>query len=265
MTIVSRKSLLEAGAHFGHKREQVNPKMKPYIYGLRGGVHIIDLEKTTRLLHKAYEALKQIVLDGGKVLFVGTKKQASGPIKAYAEKCGAFYVNSRWLGGTLTNHKTLRKSIDKLIALEKIETNFATKKEESLHNKRKEKLTRNFNGIRDMKALPDAVFIATLDKDHIAVSEAVKLGIPVFGLVDTNIDPDGIDYVIPANDDANRSLNLIIETMCNAVIHGSQGETTVIENSDPNKIAKENDEQIAIQVVETTLGINLDMSDQDHN
>lgn len=264
MSVVSRKSLLEVGAHFGHKKDKMDSRMKRYIYGLRGGIHIIDLEKTTKLLNKAYDELKAIAENGGKVLFVGTKKQAHDAVKENAEKCGAFYINSRWLGGTLTNHKTIKKSIDKLFEMEDTDTSSMTSKELSLHNRKLEKLRKNFNGIKYMKKSPSAVFVASADKDSIAIAEANRLGIPVFAIADTDINPENIDHVIPANDDAMRSVALILQTMCNAVLAGTKGEIELSdtqENKSEDRIEKvvkkdekEKEEEIKVEAKESEDG-----------
>lgn len=220
MSLINRKNLLEAGAHFGHKSDRIHPKMRKYVYGMRSGVSIIDLEKTVRMANKAFQELKKIVETGGDIIFVGTKKQACNAIKEKAESCGAFYVNTRWLGGTLTNFKTLRKSIDKLIELENMDMSSLPKKDSSKLTKQKEKLFRNFNGLRDMKRMPAAIFVSDINKDMIAITEARKLDIPVFAIADTDVNPDGIDYIIPGNDDAVRSLSLIIGFMSQAVKEG---------------------------------------------
>ena len=224
MSVINRKSLLEVGAHFGHRKDQMDPRMKNYVYGSRGGVHIIDLEKTIKLTNDAYKRIKDIALNGGSVLFVGTKKQAAEAIKSESARSGSFYVSSRWLGGTLTNQKTLRKSIDRLKELEA--TNFEetslTKKEISIVTKEREKLSKNLSGIKDMNSLPSAMFVVDVSKDKIAIMEAKKLGIPVFGMVDTNVNPKLVDYPIPANDDAIRSIALILRLMADAVIKGRE-------------------------------------------
>ena len=221
-SVVSMKQLLESGVHFGHATRRWNPKMAKYIFTARNGIYIIDLQKTANEIEKAYAALLNIVKDGGKVLFVGTKKQAQEAVKEEALRCDQFYVNQRWLGGTLTNFKTIRKRIKKLQDLYKMEEDgeFAKlpKKEVIKLIAEREKLEKFLGGIKEMKKLPDALFIVDPRKEHNAILEARKLNIPVFGIVDTNCDPDDVDYVIPANDDAIRAVKLVTWVMGNAVI-----------------------------------------------
>jgi small subunit ribosomal protein S2 len=221
MAVVSMKSLLEAGVHFGHTTKRWNPKMASYIYTSRNGIHIIDLQKTVVKLEESYEALKAIVEAGGKVLFVGTKKQISDVIQEEAVRAEEFYVNQRWLGGTLTNFKTLRKRIKRLQDLYRMEKDGTfeslPKKEVILLNKEKARLEKFFNGIKEMKAIPQAMVVIDPVKERNAILEAKLLGIPVFGVIDTNNDPDDVDYIIPANDDAIRSVKLLIGVMANAV------------------------------------------------
>ena len=221
MAVVSMKSLLEAGVHFGHTTKRWNPKMASYIYTSRNGIHIIDLQKTVVKLEESYEALKAIVEAGGKVLFVGTKKQISDVIQEEAVRAEEFYVNQRWLGGTLTNFKTLRKRIKRLQDLYRMEKDGTfeslPKKEVILLNKEKARLEKFFNGIKEMKAIPQAMVVIDPIKERNAILEAKLLGIPVFGVIDTNNDPDDVDYIIPANDDAIRSVKLLIGVMANAV------------------------------------------------
>ena len=221
MAVVSMKSLLESGVHFGHTTKRWNPKMGPYIYTSRNGIHIIDLQKTVVKIEEAYQALKQIVEDGGKVLFVGTKKQTSDVIEEEANRCEEFYVTQRWLGGTLTNFKTLRKRIKRLHDLYKMEKDGTflslPKKEVILLNKEKTRLEKFFNGIKEMKSTPQALFVIDPIKERNAILEARLLGIPVFGVIDTNNDPDDVDFIIPANDDAIRSVKLLVGVMANAV------------------------------------------------
>jgi small subunit ribosomal protein S2 len=218
------KQLLEAGVHFGHQTPRWDPKMKPYIFGARNGIHIIDLQKTEKLFDKACENVRNIVSGGGKVLFVGTKKQAQDAIEEEAQRCGAFYVNHRWLGGTLTNFETIRHSIDKLKWLEDIIDNGTIEdypKKEQLQMKRhKMKLDKALHGIKDMEVLPDLIYIVDPSREHIAVSEARKLGIPIVAIVDTNCDPTLIDYVIPGNDDAIRAIRLFTNKIADAVEEG---------------------------------------------
>ncbi|HKL41665.1 MAG TPA: 30S ribosomal protein S2 [Clostridia bacterium] len=221
------RDLLEAGVHFGHKTRRWNPKMKQYIFTERSGIYIIDLQQTVRLLDEAYEFVKSVAADGGKVLFVGTKKQAKESIKQSAEKAGAFYVNHRWLGGMLTNYKTISKRIDLLDEIDKMEKDgtfeMLPKKEVIDLNKQREKLERNLGGIRGMNGLPDVLVVVDINQEINAVLEAKKLNIPVVALIDTNCDPDDVDFVIPGNDDAIRTVKLITDTMAQAVIEGRQG------------------------------------------
>ena len=224
---VSMRDLLEAGVHFGHKTRRWNPKMKKYIFTERSGIYIIDLQQTVRLLDEAYEFVKSIAANGGKILFVGTKKQAKESIKQSAEKAGAFYVNHRWLGGMLTNYKTISKRIDLLEEIEQMEKDgtfeMLPKKEVIGLNKQKDKLERNLGGIRGMNGLPDVLVVVDINQEINAVLEAKKLNIPVVALIDTNCDPDDVEFVIPGNDDAIRTVKLITDTMAQAVIEGRQG------------------------------------------
>jgi small subunit ribosomal protein S2 len=228
-SVVSMKQLLESGVHFGHATRRWNPKMKKYIFTARNGIYIIDLQKTANEIEKAYVALLNIVKDGGKVLFVGTKKQAQEAVKEEALRTDSYYVNQRWLGGTLTNFKTIRKRIKMLQDLYKMEENgdFAKlpKKEVIKLIAEREKLEKFLGGIKEMKKLPDALFIVDPKKERIAVKEARILGIPIVGIVDTNCDPDDVDYIIPANDDAIRAVKLIAGRMADAVIEANQGES----------------------------------------
>jgi small subunit ribosomal protein S2 len=231
MAVISMKRLLEVGVHFGHQTKRWNPKMAPYIFTSRNGIYIIDLKKSSEKIDEAYKAMMDIAAKGGKVLFVGTKKQAQEAVQAEAERSGSFYVNSRWLGGTLTNFKTITKRIKRLIELEKMEEDGSldvyTKKEKILMLKEKDKLERNLGGIKEMKKLPDALFVVDPKVEHNAVAEAKILGIPVFGIVDTNCDPDEVDYVIPANDDAIRAVKLITAAMADAICEAKGEPTTV--------------------------------------
>ncbi len=234
--VITMKKLLEAGVHFGHQTRRWNPKMIKYIYGARNGVYIIDLQKTAALIEVAYKALKEIVDQGGKVLFVGTKKQCQDVVKEEALRSGSFYITSRWLGGTLTNFKTIQTRIRYLKSLEKMEEegqfDALPKKEVALLRKEKEKLTRNLEGIKEMRKLPNAVFVVDPRIEHNAVAEARKLGIPVFGIIDTNCDPDEVDYAIPANDDAIRSVRLILAVMADAVVESKGGQTVIAYTKD---------------------------------
>ena len=221
MTVISMNYLLEAGVHFGHQKRRWNPKMKEYIYTTRDDIYIIDLAKTVKKLEEAYEALKQIAADGGKVLFVGTKKQAQEAVEEAAVRTNMYFMNERWLGGTLTNFKTIRSRIKRLEEIEKMEADgtfdLLPKKEVVNIKKEYEKLNKNLRGIREMKKAPQAMVIVDPRKEEIAIKEAHILGIPVFGIVDTNCDPDVVDYVIPGNDDAVRAVKLIIGALTNAI------------------------------------------------
>ena len=222
------KQLLEAGVHFGHQTRRWNPKMAPYIYTERNGIYIIDLQKTVKKLEEAYNFVRDCSANGGYVLFVGTKKQAQDAIKEEAARCGGYYVNARWLGGMLTNFRTMRTRIDRLAQLRKMEEDgtFAMlpKKEVIKHQGEIEKLEKYLGGVKEMKKLPAALFIVDPRKERNAIAEARKLNIPIVAIVDTNCDPDEIDYVIPGNDDAIRAIRLIAATMANAAIEGRQGE-----------------------------------------
>ena len=224
MAVVTLRKMLENGVHFGHQTRKWDPNMKPYIYTAKNNVYIIDLNKTQEQLEVAYNALKKITEDGGKVLFVGTKKQAQATILEEAIRCGSFYVNQRWLGGTLTNFRTIQKSIKTLVDIEEMEANgtlaLYTKKEQAMKLKQKEKLDNFLGGIKDMKKLPDALFVVDPLEEHNAVAEARKLGIPVFALIDTNADPRAVDYPIPSNDDAVRSIKLLVSLIADAVCEG---------------------------------------------
>ena len=227
MAVVSMKQLLEAGVHFGHQSRRWNPKMAQYIFTERNGIYIIDLQKTVKKLEEAYDYVRELSANGGTVLFVGTKKQAGDSIREEAERAGAYYVNARWLGGMLTNFETIRKRIRRLEQLRKMEADGTferlPKKEVVKLNLEIEKLEKYLGGIKEMNKLPTAMFVVDPRKEKIAVAEAHKLGIPVIAIVDTNCDPDEIDYVIPGNDDAIRAVKLISSTMANAIIEGHQG------------------------------------------
>ncbi len=228
MSVISMKQLLEAGVHFGHQTRRWNPKMAEYIFTERNGIYIIDLQKTVKKIEEAYLFVRDIALNGGEILFVGTKKQAQDAIKDEALRAGMYYVNVRWLGGMLTNFKTIKKSIARLHNLEKMAEDgtfdLLPKKEVASLQKEISDLERNLGGIKNMKGLPAAIFVVDPKKEKNAVAEAHKLGIPVVAIVDTNCDPDEIDYVIPGNDDAIRAIKLIASTMIDAVIEGRQGE-----------------------------------------
>ena len=233
MSVVSMKQLLEAGVHFGHQTRRWNPKMAPYIYTERNGIYIIDLQKTVKKLEEAYSFVRELAAEGGNVLFVGTKKQAQDAIKEEAARCGGYYVNARWLGGMLTNFRTMRSRIERLAQLKKMEEDgtFAMlpKKEVIKHQGEIEKLEKYLGGVKEMKKIPAALFIVDPRKERNAIAEARKLNIPIVAIVDTNCDPDEIDYVIPGNDDAIRAIRLIAAAMASAVIEGRQGEDATVE------------------------------------
>ncbi len=235
MAVVTMKNLLESGVHFGHQVKRWDPRMKKYIFAERNGIHIIDLQKTTAAIKESYETVRKIVSSGKSILFVGTKKQAQQAIQKEAERCGMFYVNNRWLGGMLTNFTTIKKSLLRLKKIEKMEVDGTfenlTKKEVSALQKEKSKLEKNLGGIKEMKELPGAVFIIDTHKEQIAVAEAHRMGIPIIAVVDTNCNPDGIDYPIPGNDDAIRAISLFTSVIANAVIE-SDNETglKILEN-----------------------------------
>jgi small subunit ribosomal protein S2 len=228
MSVITMKGLLEAGVHFGHQTRRWNPKMAEYIFTERNGIYIIDLQKTVKKVEEAYAFMKEVSEAGGEVLFVGTKKQAQEAIETEAKRCGMHYVNQRWLGGMLTNYKTIRKRIDRLHELGKMEEegifDVLPKKEVIQLNHERERLEKFLGGIKNMDKTPDALFVVDPRKERIAVNEARILGIPVIAIVDTNCDPDEIDFVIPGNDDAIRAVKLLTETMANAILEGRQGE-----------------------------------------
>lgn len=245
MGVIAMKALLEAGVHFGHQTRRWNPKMAKYIYTSRNGIHIIDLQKTSDLIDEAYKALFDIASEGGKVLFVGTKKQTQDPIKEAAERSGQYYVNQRWLGGTLTNFKTIKKSIAKLQSLYKMQEDgtFDALPKKEVINLKKEiaRLEKFLGGIKDMRKVPEALFIIDPRKERNAILEARRLDIPVFGIVDTNCDPDEVDYVIPANDDALRSVRLIVNKLADAVIEASGGQSNVDVETEEDTTTEETD------------------------
>jgi small subunit ribosomal protein S2 len=228
MAVVSMKQLLEAGVHFGHQTRRWNPKMAPYIFTDRNGIYIIDLQKTVKKVEEAYNFVRDLAVEGKDILFVGTKKQAQESIEDEAKRCGMYYVNQRWLGGMLTNFKTIRTRIDRLNELDNMEANgdfdVLPKKEVIKLRLEKEKLEKNLGGIREMKKLPGALFVVDPRKERIAIAEARNLGIPVVAIVDTNCDPDEVDYVIPGNDDAIRAVKLFASKIADAVLEGRQGE-----------------------------------------
>ncbi|MBR7185982.1 MAG: 30S ribosomal protein S2 [Clostridia bacterium] len=231
MAVITMKQLLEAGVHFGHQTRKWNPKMKKYIFAARHDIHIVDLEKTAKLIEVAYSFVVESVKQGKSVLFVGTKKQAQDAIKEEAERCGQYYINSRWLGGMLTNFKTIRSRIDYLEKLERMEASgefdLLPKKEVLGLKKEMGKLQENLGGIKNMRGMPGIMFVVDPHNEDIAVAEARKMGVPIVAITDTNCDPDLIDYVIPGNDDAIRAIKLISSVIANAVIEANQGETPV--------------------------------------
>lgn len=241
MAIISMKQLLEGGVHFGHQTRRWNPKMKEYIFTERNGIYIIDLQQTVKKIEEAYNFLRTVAMNNGTVLFVGTKKQAQDSIKEEAERCNMFYVNNRWLGGTLTNWKTIHSRVERLKELEEMEENgyfdVLPKKEVSQLMLEREKLEKNLGGIKEMKRLPDVIFVVDPKKEYIAVNEARRLGIPIIGIVDTNCDPEEVDYVIPGNDDAIRAIKLITGTMADAILEGKQG--VQMEDADQIDVAQE--------------------------
>ena len=229
MSVVSMKQLLEAGVHFGHQTRRWNPKMAPYIFTERNGIYIIDLQKTIRMIDDAYKFVKEVAEQGEPILFVGTKKQAQNAICDEAKRCGEFYVNERWLGGMLTNYKTISARIDRLNQINEMEEDGTfqklVKKEVIKLKAERDKLEKSLGGIKDMKGMPGAVFVVDPKKEKIAVKEARILGIPVVGMIDTNCDPDDVDYAIPANDDAIRAVKLITSLMSDAIIEAKEGES----------------------------------------
>jgi len=238
MSVISMKSLLEAGVHFGHQTKKWNPKMNPYVFTARNGIHIIDLQKTVQKAKEAYDALKKLTSQGKKVLFVGTKKQARAAIEKEAKRCNMYYVSNRWLGGLLTNWNTVKKSISRLKRLEQmvetgtLEQEAKTKKEQLALVRELEKLRKTLGGIKDMVTVPEILFVIDPKKEEIAVKEAKSLGLTVFAVIDTNCDPELIDYPIPGNDDAIRAISLFLETMANAIIEGTGGEVEKPKFSD---------------------------------
>ena len=256
MSVVTMKQLLEAGVHFGHQTRRWNPKMAPYIFTERNGIHIIDLQKSVIKVDEAYQAVFQIAEQGGTVLFVGTKKQAQDAVRAEAERCGMFYVNERWLGGMLTNFKTIQSRIERLDKIDQREADgtfeVLPKKEVAKLQKEQEKLQRNLGGIRKMTRIPDAIFVVDPKKERICVAEAHTLGITLIGIGDTNCDPEELDYVIPGNDDAIRAVKLICGKMADAVIEAKQGEEN-IDASQQDALAAESAASEAEQAAEGTL------------
>ncbi|GGE46316.1 30S ribosomal protein S2 [Pullulanibacillus camelliae] len=249
MAVISMKQLLESGVHFGHQTRRWNPKMKPYIFTERNGIYIIDLQKTVKKVEEAYNFVRELAADGGQILFVGTKKQAQDSVKSEAERSGMYYVNHRWLGGTLTNFETIRKRINRLKQIEKMREDgtfdVLPKKEVVGLNKEHERLEKFLGGIKDMERLPDALFVIDPRKERIAIAEAHKLNIPVIAIVDTNCDPDEIDVVIPGNDDAIRAVKLLTGKMADAILEAHQGE----ENA-PEEVVEEAETAEAEEVTE---------------
>ena len=256
MAVVTMKSLLESGVHFGHQVKRWDPRMKKYIFAQRNGIHIIDLQKTIGAIKDSYEAVRKVVTSGKSVLFVGTKKQAQQAVQKEAERCGMYYVNNRWLGGMLTNFSTIKKSLQRLKKIEKMEVDGTfdnlTKKEVANLLKEKEKLSKNLGGIKEMKELPGILFIIDTHKEQIAVAEAHRMGIPIVAVVDTNCNPEGIDYPIPGNDDAIRAISLFTSIIANAVVEANNEEgLKIIEtlNDDEEIVTdastKKDDEEIA--------------------
>ena len=248
MSVISMKQLLEAGVHFGHQTRRWNPKMAPYIYTERNGIYIIDLQKTVGLVDDAFDAIAGIAAQGGNILFVGTKKQAQEAIKSEAERCGMYYVNERWLGGMLTNFKTIQSRIKRLKDIERMAEDgtfeVLPKKEVIAIKKEQEKLEKNLGGIKEMKKIPDAIFIVDPKKEKICVQEAHKLNIPLIGICDTNCDPEELDYVIPGNDDAIRAVKLIVAKMADAVIEAKQGEELVDTTAEAEEVIEEAAEEV---------------------
>ena len=254
MAVVAMKQLLEAGVHFGHQTKRWDPKMAEYIYQARNGIHIIDLQKTSKKIDEAYKFMKDVAEEGKTILFVGTKKQAQECVKDAAIKSNMFYVDQRWLGGMLTNFKTIRTRIERLNKLEEMENDgtfeVLPKKEVAALKNEKEKLEKNLGGIRNMKEMPGAMFVVDPKNERIAVLEAKKLSIPIIGLVDTNCNPEDVDYPIPGNDDAIRAVKLITDVMANAIIEGRQGEA--LDNEQEEAVASEEPTSIEEVVAEET-------------
>lgn len=265
MSVISMKQLLEAGVHFGHQTRRWNPKMKRFIFTERNGIYIIDLQKTVKEIEKAYYFIRDIAMENGSILFVGTKKQAQDSIETEAKRCNMFYVSNRWLGGMLTNFKTIRSRVNRLNKIEEMEANgemeLLPKKEVIKLMHEKEKLLKNLGGIREMKDLPGALFVVDPRKEHIAVAEARNLGIPVVAIVDTNCDPDEVDYPIPGNDDAIRAVKLIASKMADAVLEGKQGEQleemAEVAEDTMTAITAEEEEEAAIEEIRDQINEEL--------
>ncbi len=253
MAVVTMKSLLEAGVHFGHQTKKWNPKMNKYIYSARNDIHIIDLQISVEQVEKAYAFVRDVAKEGKSILFVGTKKQAQDAIKEEAQRCGMFYMNQRWLGGTLTNFKTIRSRIERLNKINQMELigqfELLPKKEVSNLKAERDKLDANLGGIKDMTQLPGCMFVVDINNEEIAVKEARKLGIPVVGLVDTNCNPELVDYVIPGNDDAIRAIKLVASIMANAVIEANEGITFSVEEESEDAESATETVQTAVEEV----------------
>ena len=255
MSVISMKQLLEAGVHFGHQTRKWNPKMAPYIYTERNQIHIIDLQKSVGKVDEAYKAIFDVAAEGGNILFVGTKKQAQDAVQSEAERCGMFYVNQRWLGGMLTNFKTIQSRIARLKKIEAMQADgtfdVLPKKEVIQIMKEYDKLVKNLGGIKDMKKAPDAIFVVDPKKEKICLQEAHTLGIPIIGIADTNCDPDDLDYVIPGNDDAIRAVKLIVAKMADAVIEANQGEEVVSQVAEQEVVEEVTDIEQVVAAEET--------------
>ena len=253
MSVISMKQLLEAGVHFGHLTRRWNPKMAPYIYTERNGIYIIDLQKSVGMIDDAYKAVADIAADGGTILFVGTKKQAQETVAAEAKRCGMFYVNERWLGGMLTNFQTIKSRIQRLKDIEQMDEDgtfdVLPKKEVIKLKKEQAKLERNLGGIKEMKRIPDAIFVVDPKKERICVQEAHTLGVTLIGICDTNCDPEELDYVIPGNDDAIRAIKLIVSKMADAIVEAKQGEV-MAEVSDEHIIIGDDGEEYVVEIEE---------------
>ena len=257
MSVISMKQLLEAGVHFGHQTRRWNPKMAPYIYTERNGIYIIDLQKSVGKVDEAYNAIRDCVANGGKILFVGTKKQAQDSIKNESERCGMFYVNQRWLGGMLTNFKTIQSRVARLKKIEEMAEDgtfeVLPKKEVIQLKREQEKLEKNLGGIKEMQDIPDMIFVVDPRKERICIQEAHTLGIPLVGICDTNCDPEELDYVIPGNDDAIRAVKLIVSKMADAVIEGNQGQDAEVAEEDAVQLPVHTLEERIKPVVEQIL------------
>ncbi|MCI6620229.1 MAG: 30S ribosomal protein S2 [Firmicutes bacterium] len=260
MSVISMKQLLEAGVHFGHQTRRWNPKMAPYIYTERNGIYIIDLQKSVGKVDEAYKAIFDIAAEGGNILFVGTKKQAQDAVATEAQRCGMYYVNQRWLGGMLTNFKTIQSRITRLRQIETMSEDgtfdVLPKKEVIELKKEWEKLEKNLGGIKDMPAIPDAIFVVDPKKEKICVQEAHTLGIPLIGIADTNCDPEELDYVIPGNDDAIRAVKLIASKMADAVIEAKQGEAEEVD-----EVAEAGEEMLAADTTDAAADIETVVAD----